>query len=73
MTNEEAKFILSAFRPNGMEHDNPRSGTPCAWPEPIPFCQWLERSRAYDSAVAGKLKQWRRPPRFARPSSPGPG
>jgi hypothetical protein len=63
MTNEEAKFILSAFRPNGMDTDNPRFGDALrmAGTDPI-LGQWLERSRAYDSAVAGKLKQVAPPP-----------
>jgi hypothetical protein len=58
MTNDEARFILSAFRPNGMDTDNPRFGDALrmAGTDPV-LGQWFERSRAYDSAVAAKLRQ----------------
>lgn len=58
MTNEEAKFILGAFRPSGIDTDNPRFGDALrmAGTDPV-LGQWFEKSRAYDSAVAGKLRQ----------------
>lgn len=63
MTNEEAKFTLSAYRPNGsdsgdatfcdalrMAGDDPMLGT------------WFAQSRAHDTAVSEKLRQISPPP-----------
>jgi hypothetical protein len=58
MTNEEAKFILGAFRPSGVDTGDPRFGDALrmAGMDPV-MGQWFEKSRAYDSAVALKLRQ----------------
>jgi hypothetical protein len=58
MTIEEAKFILSAFRPNGSDAG---SATFCdalhmAGDDPM-LKAWFAQSRAHDEAVAGKLRQ----------------
>lgn len=65
MTNEEAKFILSAFRPNGSDTENPRFGEALRMAGSDPMLgQWFARSRAYDSAVAAKLRQVAPPTRL---------
>ncbi len=62
MTIEEAKFILSAFRPNGSDAG---SATFCdalrmAGDDPL-VKAWFAQSRAHDEAVAGKLRQVKPP------------
>lgn len=56
MKNDEAKFILSGYRPSGAD------GTDAMFCEALRQAQsdpelagWFGRSRAYDAAVAGKL------------------
>ncbi len=58
MTNDEAKFILSAFRPNGGDAGNPSfaEAIQMAGGDPL-LGQWFARSRAHDAAVAAKLGQ----------------
>jgi hypothetical protein len=58
MTTEEAKFILSAFRPNGTDTDNGAFGDALriAGTDPV-LGAWFAQSRAHDSAIAGKLAQ----------------
>ena len=58
MTTEEAKFILSAFRPSGSD-----AGTAAfcdalriAGDDPL-LGAWFAQSRAHDAAIAGKLGQ----------------
>lgn len=57
MTTEEAKFILSAYRPNGRDADLPafEDALRMVAADPI-LAQWLARSRAHDSAVAEKVR-----------------
>jgi len=58
MTNEEAKFILSAFRPSGEDTANPSFGEALRMAGADPeLGRWFERSRAFDAAVASKLGQ----------------
>jgi hypothetical protein len=58
MTRDEAKFILSAYRPSGSD----AQATPfeeslrMAGSDPE-LGVWLERSRAYDAAVGAKLRE----------------
>jgi hypothetical protein len=58
MTNEEAKFILSAYRPGGSDADDAAFGDALrvAGVDPA-LGAWLAKSRAHDTAVAGKLSQ----------------
>jgi hypothetical protein len=58
MTTDEAKFILSAFRPNGSDADNDAFGDALriAGTDPA-LGAWLAQSRAHDGAVAGKLQE----------------
>jgi hypothetical protein len=58
MTTDEAKFILTAFRPNGSDTGND------AFCEALRFSgddpglgRWFAQSRAHDAAIAGKLGQ----------------
>lgn len=56
MTNEEAKFILSAFRPNGSDAGNRAFVEALRMSGEDPMLgEWFVRSRAHDSAVSGKL------------------
>ncbi len=58
MTIEEAKFILSAYRPNGSDAGLPAFGDALrlATGDPI-LGAWFAKSRAHDAAVAGKLRR----------------
>jgi hypothetical protein len=58
MTTQEAKFILSAFRPNGGDASDPAFGDAlhAAAGDPV-LGEWFARSRAHDAAVAEKLGQ----------------
>ena len=58
MTTEEAKFILGAFRPAGSDSGDTAfaDALRMAGGDPV-LGQWFARSRAHDSAVAGKLRQ----------------
>jgi hypothetical protein len=56
MTIEEAKFILSAYRPNGGDAGLPAFGDALRMAAGDPALgAWFARSRAYDAAVALKL------------------
>jgi hypothetical protein len=56
MTSDEAKFILSAFRPNGSDTGNDafRDALRFAGDDPV-LGKWFARSRAHDAAIACKL------------------
>jgi hypothetical protein len=58
MRNEEAKFILSAYRPGGGDADNPAfaDALRMATADPV-LGAWFAQSRAHDGAVAAKLAQ----------------
>lgn len=58
MTTEEAKFILTAFRPNGSDTGNDAFGDALkiAGADPM-LAAWFAQSRAHDGAIAGKLAQ----------------
>jgi len=58
MTNEEAKFILSAYRPNGSDSGDAAFGEALRMASGDPALgDWFGRSRAHDAAVAQKLRQ----------------
>ena len=58
MTAEEARFILGAYRPNGADAGLPALGEALrlAGSDPA-LAAWFDRSRAFDAAVAEKLRQ----------------
>ena len=63
MTIEEAKFILSAYRPNGSDAAVPAFGDALRMAADDPaLSAWFARSRAHDAAVAAKLKGVEPPP-----------
>lgn len=56
MNNDEAKFILSAFRADGRDAAAPQMAEALAQAERDPeLRRWLEHQRAFDRVVAGKL------------------
>jgi hypothetical protein len=58
MTNEEAKFILRAYRPNGRDAGDPAFADALTQAERDPELRgWFERQRAFDAAVAAKFSQ----------------
>ena len=58
MTIEEAKFILSAFRPDGSDAGNATFCDALRMAGDDPMLKgWFAQSRAHDGAVAAKLKQ----------------
>jgi hypothetical protein len=58
MTTDEAKFILSAFRPNGSDTGNGAFGEALRFAGDDPVLgKWFAQSRAHDAAIASKLGQ----------------
>jgi len=57
MNTEEAKFILSAYRPNGSDSDDATfaDALRMAGDDPV-LGAWFAQSRAHDAAVAGKVR-----------------
>ncbi|MBL9202960.1 MAG: hypothetical protein JNL39_20785 [Opitutaceae bacterium] len=56
MNNEEAKFILSAYRPDGRDASDPRFAEALAQAARDPeLRRWLEGQRAFDRAVAARI------------------
>jgi hypothetical protein len=63
MNNQEAKFILGAYRPDGRDAADPMFAEALAQAERDPDLRaWLERQRRFDSEVAGKLREIAPPP-----------
>jgi hypothetical protein len=63
MTTDEAKFILSAFRPSGRDTGDAAFGEALRFAGEDPALgAWFAQSRAHDRAVAGKLGQVAPPP-----------
>jgi hypothetical protein len=62
MRNEEAKFILSAYRPGGGDAGNPAfaEALRMAGEDPV-VGAWFAHSRAHDAAVASKLGEMQPP------------
>ena len=62
MTNEEAKFMLQGYRPNGQDADNEAFAEALAQAERDPSLRaWFEREQAFDALIAGKLREVRAP------------
>lgn len=58
MNDNEAKFLLRAFRPDGSDAQDPRFADALAHTEKSPALRaWLKREKAFDLAVAGKLRE----------------
>lgn len=58
MTNDEAKFILSAYRPDGSDAGNSAFGEALKMAGNDPMLgSWFGLSRAHDAAVASKLRE----------------
>ena len=58
MTTDEAKFILSAFRPSGRDTGDAAFGEALRFAGEDPALgAWLAQSRAHDRAIATKLGQ----------------
>jgi hypothetical protein len=63
MTLDEAKFILSAYRPSGSDSGMAAFGDALRMASGDPaLSAWFAHSRAHDAAVAGKLRQVAPPP-----------
>jgi len=58
MTNQEAKFTLSAYRANGQDAGDPAFAEALAQAKQDPALgAWLARAQAHDAAVAAKLRE----------------
>lgn len=58
MKNEEARFLLAAYRPDGRDAGDPRFVEPLARVERDPGLRaWFERERNFDATVARKLAE----------------
>jgi len=63
MNRDEAKFILTAYRPDGRDAGDPALAEPLRQSSVDPvLAAWFERSRAFDAAVADKLGAVAPPP-----------
>jgi len=63
MSNDEAKFILAAYRPDGRDATDARFTEAIAQAERDPELRvWWERQRAFDAKVAAKLAEVMPPP-----------
>lgn len=63
MNNDEAKFILAAYRPDGRDASDPRFTEAMAQAERDPELRaWWQRQRAFDAGVAAKLAGVMPPP-----------
>lgn len=58
MTNDEAKFMLQGYRPNGQDADDQAFAPALSQAAKDPTLRhWFEREQAFDAVVAAKLKQ----------------
>lgn len=58
MTNQEAKFILEAYRPNGRDADDATFCAALAQAKSDPALgAWFARAQAHDAAVAAQVRQ----------------
>src|SRR6266481_5285786 len=63
MDNREAKFILSAYRPNGQDADDPRFSEALEQVRRDPMLErWFTESIAFDAAMTEKLRTIEVPP-----------
>jgi hypothetical protein len=62
ITNESAKFVLNAYRPNGADAQDPvfRAALEQAERDPE-LAAWFKEQRAFDSLIAGKLAEFEPP------------
>jgi len=66
MTNEEAKFILSAYRPNGADaEDKVFREALCQSMWDPELRRWLEKQQAFDRSIAEKLERLQPPASLA--------
>ena len=58
ITNESAKFVLNAYRPNGADAQDPvfRAALEQAARDPE-LAAWFKEQRSFDSLIAGKLAE----------------
>lgn len=62
MNDNEARFLLRAFRPDGSDALDPRFAEALAQAEKSPALQsWLKREKSFDHAVANKLREMQPP------------
>jgi hypothetical protein len=63
ITNEAAKFVLNAYRPNGADAQDPvfRDALEQAACDPE-LAAWFKEQRSFDSLIAGKLAEFQPPP-----------
>jgi hypothetical protein len=58
MSNDEAKFLLSAYRPGGRDAGDPAMGAALDQAKRDPaLAEWFQRQQTHDAAVAAKLRQ----------------
>jgi hypothetical protein len=58
MSNDEAKFLLTAYRPGGHDANDPALASALAQAQRDPALrQWFEREQAHGAAVAAKLRE----------------
>lgn len=63
MNNQEAKFILGAYRPDGRDATDPRFAEALAQASRDPELRaWLERQRKFDATLGHKLRELAPPP-----------
>lgn len=63
MKNQEAKFILGAYRPDGQDADDATFHDALAQAEKDPeLREWLQRERKFDATLSAKLKEIAPPP-----------
>jgi hypothetical protein len=57
MSNDEAKFILHAYRASGRDANDPQFAQPLTQAKHDPALgRWFERQQAYDATIAAKLR-----------------
>ena len=71
ITNESAKFVLNAYRPNGADAQDPvfRDALEQAARDPE-LAAWFKEQRTFDSLIAGKLAEFEPPASLYQRSSP---
>jgi hypothetical protein len=63
MTNNEAKFVLAAYRPNGSDANDPAMGEAIAQARNDPAMSvWFGRAQAHDASLAAKVREIAPPP-----------
>lgn len=63
MNNDEARFILAAYRPGGQDATDPLFAEPLSQAQRDPDLKaWFKSQLAFDSAVSAKLRELQPPP-----------